>query len=89
MPWLKGKASTPTRVHSSSAGSPDVPFNSDGAYSLIFGFGDASAFSLLVGCREKTKQTVLHSFRDKNGDGVADLLTHSLEGRSMLRQRSV
>jgi len=66
----------------------DVPFDSDGAYSLIFGYGDQSAFSMMFGFGGKTKQTVLHSLRDLNGDGVSDLLTHSLEGRSILRQRS-
>jgi hypothetical protein len=65
----------------------DVPFDSDGAYSLIFGFSDKSTFSLVFGFGKKTKQTALQSVRDMNGDGVADLVTHSLEGRS-LRQRS-
>ena len=66
-----------------------VPFDSDAAYSLAFGFGDESPFSLLFGFRENTVRTVLHSLRDMNGDGVADLVTLTLEGRSILRQRSL
>ena len=67
----------------------DVPFDSDGTYSLMFGFSDEGTFSLLFGFRKKTKRTVLHSLRDMTGDGVADLVTQSLEGRSLLKQRSV
>ncbi len=54
----------------------DVTFDSDGAYSLIFGVS------------EKTKQKVLHSLSDLNGDGVADLVTLSLVGRSLFNKRS-
>ena len=67
----------------------DVPFDSDGAYSRVFEFSDAGAFSLLFGLRENTKRTVLHSLRDMNGDAVADLVTLTLTGRSPLRQRSL
>ncbi len=67
----------------------DVPFDSDGAYSLIFGFSEESPFRLFFGFRKSTKRTVLHSFRDLNGDGVADLVTFSLKGRSLLRQRTL
>ncbi len=66
----------------------DAPFDSDGTYSLIFGFSGESKFKLLFGFRKKQKRTVLRGFRDLNGDQVADLITHSLEGRSMVRQRS-
>lgn len=65
----------------------DVPFDSDGVYSHIFGFSGASELSLFLGTRKRSKWTVLHSFRDVNGDGIADLVTQSLEGRSLLRQR--
>jgi len=66
----------------------DVAFDSDGAYSILFGFSDKSTFSALVGFGKQDQQTVLCAVRDMNGDGVADLVTHSLEGRSRLKQRS-
>ncbi len=65
-----------------------APFDSDGVYSLVFGFGDTSAFALMVGLRRRTTNTVLRLVRDLNGDGVADLLTHTLRGRSLIRLRS-
>ena len=68
---------------------PGISFDSDGAYSLVFGFSGESTFKLLSGFRKRSKQTVLHSFRDLNGDQVADLVTHTLEGRSVLKQRSL
>ncbi len=67
----------------------DVPFDSDGAYSLAFGFSEENMFALAFGFREKTRRTVLHAIRDMDGDGVADLTTHSLEGRSLMRLRSL
>ena len=67
----------------------EVPFDTDGAYSIAFGFGGESSFSLIFGFRENTKMRVLHSFRDVNGDSVADLVILSLEGRSLLNQRSL
>jgi len=66
----------------------DVPFDTDGAYSNIFGYADGNAFSLLVGFRRKTERTMLIAIRDMNGDGYADFLTHTLKGRSILRQQS-
>lgn len=66
-----------------------VAFDSDGAYSLLFGLGDAGTMRLILGLRASSMRTVLHSFRDLNGDRVADLVTLSLEGRSLLRQRSL
>ena len=44
--------------------------------------------SLVLGLRAHTKRTVLHSVRDMNGDRVADLVTLTLAGRSVLKQRS-
>ena len=67
----------------------EVPFDTDGAYSIAFGFGGESSFSLIFGFRENTKMRVLHSFRDVNGDSIADLVILSLEGRSLLNQRSL
>jgi len=67
----------------------NVPFDSDGTYSRMFDFTDKGMFSLLFGLNKKTKRTVLHSFHDLNGDRIADLVTLTLAGRSILRQRSV
>ena len=67
----------------------DIPFDTDGAYSIAFGFSGENMFSLIFGFRENTKRRVLHTFRDLNGDGVADLVIHALEGRSLGKQRSV
>ncbi|MFQ5528153.1 MAG: FG-GAP repeat domain-containing protein, partial [Thermoanaerobaculia bacterium] len=68
---------------------PDVPFDSEGVYSHAFEFRGQGLFSLLFGFGKKTKGTVLHSLRDLNGDGVADLVTLTLSGRSATKQRSV
>ena len=67
----------------------EIPFDSDGAYSIAFEFNGENMFSLIFGFRETTKRRVLHTFRDLNGDGVADLVIHSLEGRSLGKQRSL
>ena len=66
----------------------DIPFDTDGAYSIAFGFSGENTFSLIFGFRENTTLTVLYSFRDVNGDGVADMMILSLNGRSLLNQRS-
>jgi len=66
----------------------DVPIDSDGAYSLIFALAEARTFSLITGLRKKAEFTVLRSIRDLNDDGFPDLLTHTLQGRSILRMRS-
>ena len=65
----------------------DVAFTADGAYSFNFAFSDENMFRLITGMKARTKRTALHSFLDMNGDGVADLLTQSIEGRSLLNQR--
>ena len=67
----------------------DIPFDTDGAYSIAFDFSGESMFSLIFGFRENTKRRVLHTFQDLNGDNVADLVIHSLEGRSLGKQRSL
>jgi len=69
--------------------SVDVPFDSDGAYSLAFGFSDESTFALISGFRKKSQRTVVYALRDMNGDDVADLVTLTLSGRSIAKQRSV
>ncbi|MCZ6852985.1 MAG: VCBS repeat-containing protein [Gammaproteobacteria bacterium] len=58
---------------------PDVTFDSDGIYSITL--GDSSE-------EEDTRQKVLRSLRDLNGDGVADLVTFTLEGRSVFGKQS-
>ncbi len=68
---------------------PDVPFDSDGVYSHAFEFRGQGLASFLFGVGKKTKGTVLHSLRDLNGDGIADLTTLTLSGRSVNKQRSV
>ena len=67
----------------------DIPFDTDGAYSIAFDFKGENMFSLIFGFRENTKRRVLHTFQDLNGDNVADLVIHSLEGRSLGKQRSL
>ncbi len=66
----------------------DVPFDADGPYALAFGLSDENTFALMFGVRGTEKRTVLHRFLDMNGDKVADLVTHSLEGRGLTNQRS-
>lgn len=66
----------------------DIPFDTDGPYSIAFDFKGENMFSLIFGFRENTKRRVLHTFQDLNGDNVADLVIHSLEGRSLGKQRS-
>ncbi|MYB95728.1 hypothetical protein F4054_15800 [Candidatus Poribacteria bacterium] len=67
----------------------DIPFDTDGAYSIAFDFSGENMFSLIFGFRKNTKRRVLHTFQDLNGDTVADLVIHSLEGRSLGKQRSL
>ena len=67
----------------------DIPFDTDGVYSIAFGFSGENMFSLIFGFRENTKRKVLHTFQDMNGDGISDMVIHSLAGRSLGKQRSV
>lgn len=67
----------------------DIPFDTDAAYSIAFDFSGENMFSLIFGFRKNTKRRVLHTFQDLNGDNVADLVIHSLEGRSLGKQRSL
>lgn len=66
----------------------DVPFGTDGAYSIAFDFSGENMFALMFGFRENTKRSVLHTFRDMNSDNVADMIIHTLEGRSLGNQNS-
>jgi len=54
----------------------DVPFDADGAYSLRFG------------PRKKIRRAALLAVRDLNGDGVSDLVIHSIQGRGAIRLHS-
>lgn len=65
-----------------------VSFDAAGVYSIIFLFEDAGTFRLLTGLRRKTRHTVLHSIQDVTSDGIADLVTFSIEGRSIMRHKS-
>lgn len=67
----------------------DVPFDSDGGYSLAFGFKGAGPVRLLLGLRRKSEQTALLGFWDVNGDRLADMVTQTVGGRGLLRQKSV
>lgn len=68
--------------------STEVPFDSDGSYSLFFSFSGKNPFALITGMRKKTRRTVLSSIKDMNNDGVADLVTFTTEGRSIMNHRS-
>ena len=67
----------------------NIPFDADGDYTLAFGFTGESTFALISGFRKKSQRTMLHALRDINGDDVADLVTLTLSGRSIAKQRSV
>ena len=67
----------------------DIPFDNDGAYALAFGYTGENTFALISGLRKKTKRSALHMFRDLNGDGVTDMVIHTLEGRSLGNLKSV
>lgn len=66
----------------------DTPFDTDGVYSIAFEFSGENMFALIFGFRENTKRTTLYTFRDMNDDSVADLVLHSLAGRSLGKQLS-
>lgn len=65
----------------------DLPFDVDGTYTLMFEYSDESTWGLILGLRKKTRITMLHELRDINGDGIADLTTLSLQGRSLANHR--
>lgn len=66
----------------------EVELNSDGSWSHELADQHDNLLTALLGFRKKTKQTALDSLRDLNGDGMIDLVTHSLEGRSLLRLKT-
>ncbi|MDE0451744.1 MAG: VCBS repeat-containing protein [Gammaproteobacteria bacterium] len=65
----------------------DVSFDFDGSYALAFQIGDANPVSMVLGLGRHTEHKVLKGFRDLDADGVADLITLTLSGRSPLRLR--
>ena len=63
----------------------DVAFDFDGPYSLAFQYGDTGVASMLLGLAGRKELTILNGFEDLDADGVADLVTFTLAGRSPLR----
>ncbi len=64
-----------------------VSFDFDGSYALAFKIGDANPVSMVLGLGRSTAHKVLKGFRDLDADGLADLITLTLSGRSPLRFR--
>ena len=71
------------------ASATEIAIDSDGVYTRAFDFQDQGLWSTVFGLADKSERTVLHSFADLNGDGLADLITLTLSGRSIARQRSL
>ncbi len=63
----------------------DVDFDFDGPYALAFQYGDTGVASMLLGFADRKELTILNGFEDLDADGVADLVTFTLAGRSPLR----
>ncbi len=68
---------------------PTVAIDSDGAYSRAFDYRDQGVMPMIFGYGKKTSRTVLHSLRDVNGDSIADLVTLTLSGKTLTKQRSL
>lgn len=66
----------------------DIQIDSSGSYSSIFDYNEGNAFTTLLGFKRKTKRTVMVSMLDFNNDSIADILTLTLEGKSILKQKS-
>ncbi len=64
-----------------------LEFDADGLYALQFAFPATSRFALMTGLRKKTVGTFLHTIVDLDNDGIADAVTHTVKGRSVLRMR--
>ena len=62
-----------------------MPFDFDRPYSLAFQYGDTGVASMLLGFADRKELTILNGFEDLDADGVADLVTFTLSGRSPLR----
>jgi hypothetical protein len=61
----------------------DVAFDADGVYALMFGFPeDDGMAALMFGIGPKTERTILAAILDVDGDGLADLVTETVSGRS-------
>ena len=65
----------------------EVSFDFDGPYALAFQIGDANPVSMVLGFGRYAEHKALKGFRDLDADGVADLITLTLSGRSPLRLR--
>ena len=66
----------------------DIPFDADGGYAIAFEFSGENMFSLIFGVRKQRQRRLFRTFEDMNGDGVADMVIQSIEGRSLGNQRS-
>ncbi len=66
----------------------DAAFDTDGLYTLIFSFEGTGSFRLVAGLTRRRELAVLHSIRDLDGDGLAELITQTLRGRSVIRMKS-
>ncbi|MEM7365001.1 MAG: VCBS repeat-containing protein [Pseudomonadota bacterium] len=65
----------------------NAPFDAVGMYTVAFEFKE-NLFRLATGLRRKTRTTVLMDIKDVTGDGVPDLTTVTLRGRSVFRLKS-
>lgn len=63
----------------------NAPFDSDAVYSLQFSLNNKNLLSQLIGLGKKSKKTALHSLQDMNGDNITDLVTQTIEGKSVIR----
>lgn len=63
----------------------DVQFDFDGPYALAFQYGETGVASMLLGLAGRKELTILNGLQDLDADGVADLVTLVLAGRSPLR----
>jgi hypothetical protein len=60
-----------------------IAFDADGVYALMFGFPeDDGMAALMFGIGPKTERTILAAILDVDGDGLADLVTETVSGRS-------
>ena len=66
----------------------DVPTGTDGPYSLAFQFSGKGGLALILGLRKSSTHTYLQGISDINDDGITDMVTHTLSGRSPLKMKS-
>lgn len=66
----------------------DFTTGTDAPYSLTFQFSGKGGIALILGLRKSSTHKYLLGIRDINGDGIADMVTHTLSGRSPLKMKS-